>query len=450
MTHKTKPYFMLALEAGVLCALALFTGGAAAQTSAPSDSGARSAPHTATPLDLAAADRDEGYYLIGPQRAVRFWREGDHFYFGAVGSPQRAQAVPEATGKFSYANGAVTFSFNTSSDGKTSGVTINQAGREISAPRIDESVAKSFPAPGTVGAKPPVPRTWSMLAGVTSKELTPATVGTIDYWPCFSPDGKNVLFSRTLDGGKTWALYRVPAAGGSAEPFASLPVSATRASWSGKTGRIVFNGDMPDGKGGGIWVIDGNGRNAHAIAMSGLLAPSYPSWYPDGKAIGLGDAARNILYRSDDHGTTPTAITHQDQVLTGMGSVSPDGKWVVFAGQKNSGQAYDQSDNQLWLVNSSGVSKTLELQPLQGRAPSWSPDGKRVAFESDRGSPNGLYAAFIVDRDGTGLVQVTDYALNANHPVFSPDGHKLVVAIGDPAKKVNSIAVLTLPFLTPP
>ncbi len=449
MTRKTKPYFMLALAAGLLSALALFTGAAAAQTSAPSDSGAGSAPHTATPLDSAAADRDEGYYLIGPQRAVRFWREGDHFYFGAVGSPQRAQATPEASGKFSYANGAVTFSFNTGSDGKTSGVTINQAGRDISAPRIDESVAKSFPPPGTAGAKPPVPRTWSMLAGVTSKDLTTQTVGTIDYWPCFSPDGKIVLFSRTLDGGKTWALYRVPAAGGTAEPFANLSVSATRASWSVKTGRIVFNGDVPDGK-GGIWVIDGNGRNAHAIATSGLLAPSYPSWYPDGKAIGLGDAARNILYRSDDHGTTTTAFTHQDQVLTGMASVSPDGKWVVFAGQKNSGQAYDQSDNQLWVVDSSGVSRPLELQPLQGRAPSWSPDGKRVAFESNRGSPDGLYAVFIINRDGTGLVQVTDYALNANHPVFSPDGHKLVVAIGDPAKQVNSIAALTLPFLAPP
>lgn len=212
-----------------------------------------------------------------------------------------------------------------------------------------------------------------MMAGVTSQQVTAESVGTIDYWPCFSPDGKTVLFSRSMDGGRTWALYRIPAAGGTAEPFAKLPVSATRASWSVRTGRIVFNGDAPDGKGGGIWVIDGNGRNAHAVATEGLLAPSYPSWYPDGMAIGLGDGARNILYRSDGHGGVPIAITRQDQVLTGMSSVSPDGKWVVFAGQKNSGQAYDQSDNQIWLVDDAGTSQTLERQPLQGRAPSWSP-----------------------------------------------------------------------------
>jgi Tol biopolymer transport system component len=67
-----------------------------------------------------------------------------------------------------------------------------------------------------------------------------------------------------------------------------------------------------------------------------------------------------------------------------------------------------------------------------------------LAFESDRGSPNGFYAVFIIDRDGSGLVQVTDYALNANHPVFSPDGQRLVFAMGDPAKTATSIAVVTL------
>jgi Tol biopolymer transport system component len=425
----------------------LFALDAAAQTAGPpAQPPAGAAAHPAVPLDPAAADRDEGYYLIGPRRAIRFWRESEHFYFGAVGTPQRAEAVPEASNRYSFANGAITITFNAGTDGKTTGVTINQAGRDIAAPRIEEAVAKSYSAPGAAAAAhPPVPRTWNMMTGAVPREITARTVGTIDYWPCFSPDGKTVLFSRTVDGGRTWALFRVAGDGGAIAPFATLPVSATRANWSIKTGRIAFNGDAPDGKGGGIWVIDGDGRNAHAVATNGLLAPSYPSWYPDGETIAVGDAARNILYRTDAHGATPVGITHQDQVLTGMSSVSPDGKWVAFAGQKNSGQDYDQEDNQIWLVDSSGVSKTLETQPLPGRTPSWSPDGKQLAFESDRGSPNGLYAVFIINRDGTGLIQVTDYALNANHPVFSPDGHRLVFATGDPAKRMTAIAVVTLP-----
>lgn len=128
MTHQSVPYFRVVMQASLLCLLGLIARAAAADPA---------------PLDQAAADRDAGYYQIGPQRAVHFWREGDHFYFGAVGSPQRAEATPDASGKFSFGNGAVTFTFNTGADGKTNGVTVNQAGRDILAPRIDEAVAKA-------------------------------------------------------------------------------------------------------------------------------------------------------------------------------------------------------------------------------------------------------------------------------------------------------------------
>src|ERR1700749_538243 len=131
------------------------------------------------PLDHAAADHDEGYYQIGPRQAIHFWREGDHFYFGAVGTPQHAQAVPEASHRFSYANGAVTFTFNVGVDGKVSGMTLNQAGRVISAPRIDEAVAKGMPAPGAVDpATAAGPRTWIVMTGAAPKEITARTVGT--------------------------------------------------------------------------------------------------------------------------------------------------------------------------------------------------------------------------------------------------------------------------------
>jgi Tol biopolymer transport system component len=438
-----KNYALCALP----CVALLFTLSAIAQPPPSPQQFPSSSAHKAIPLDDTAADSYEGYYQIGPQRAVHYWREGDHFYFGAVGTPQRTETFPETPTRFFFANPAVTFTFNVGADGKVSSLTINQAGREIVAPRIDEALAISFPPAGAAAtAKAPVTRTWTVMADVIPKALTAPTVGTLDYWPCFSPDGKTVLFSRSEDGGKTWALFRVPAVGGKPEAFAKLPVSATRASWSGKTGRIVFNGDAPDGKGSGIWVIDADGSNGHPIATGGVMVPSYPSWYPDGKTIGFGDAARNILYRSGIDGGTPIAITEQDKVLSGMSSVSPDGKWVAFAGQKNTGQAYSQDDNQIWLVDDKGISRTVEAQPLQGRTPSWSPDGRRLAFESNRGSPNGFYAVFIMDSEGTGLVQVTDYALNANHPVFSPDGQKLVFAAGDPAKGATNIAVITLPI----
>jgi Tol biopolymer transport system component len=107
-------------------------------------------------------------------------------------------------------------------------------------------------------------------------------------------------------------------------------------------------------------------------------------------------------------------------------------------------QVYEQTENQIWLADETGTSKTLESQPFDGRAPSWSPIGHRTVIESTRGNPNSFYGIFVVNRDGAGLTQVTDYPMNANRPVFSPDGHTLVFAMGNPSKKEENIAFPTL------
>ncbi len=89
--------------------------------------------------------------------------------------------------------------------------------------------------------------------------------------------------------------------------------------------------------------------------------------------------------------------------------------------------------------------RPLESTALQGRAPTWSPDGNRIVFESDRGSPDGSYGIFIINADGTGLVQVTDYAFAAQHPVWSPDGRKLAFTGRDPMTGQFGVAVIDLP-----
>jgi Tol biopolymer transport system component len=129
-----------------------------------------------------------------------------------------------------------------------------------------------------------------------------------------------------------------------------------------------------------------------------------------------------------------------------MPSVSPDGKWVAFAGQKNQGQAYDQTKNSIWLIGRTGEPQLLE--PNQGRTPAWSPDGQWLAFESDRGNPNHLYAVFVISRSGKGLKQITPYDLNANHPVWSPDGKLLVFsARNSDRQNATGIAIIEVPKL---
>ena len=56
------------------------------------------------------------------------------------------------------------------------------------------------------------------------------------------------------------------------------------------------------------------------------------------------------------------------------------------------------------------------------RYPRWSPDGRKVAFTSDR---TGKYEIWTVDADGTNLRQISFTSTEISFPVWSPDGLKL-------------------------
>jgi TolB protein len=55
--------------------------------------------------------------------------------------------------------------------------------------------------------------------------------------------------------------------------------------------------------------------------------------------------------------------------------------------------------------------------------PRWSPDGRRVAFKSNRG---GSYNLYVMNTDGSNVVRLTDHGLNDHDPTWLPDGESLV------------------------
>lgn len=273
------------------------------------------------------------------------------------------------------------------------------------------------------------------------------TVGARDFWPFFSPDGTRILFSRRV--GESWELFLVPATGGQAVRLsaAPLPVAATRAGWSKRGNLIAFTGTSVTGK-STVWLIKPDGSSAREVARSDLSDKVfYPSWYPDGEELAVMDAASFSIKRFRLEGGVAATLTDPNKVYTGMPSVSPDGKWIAFAGQLNKGQPYDQTKNSIWLMDDTAVPHTLEATPAQGRAPTWSPSGEQLLFESDRASSAGLYAIFLIKRDGTGITQLTNPALNADHPVWSPDGREIAFSARDPAESggVRSIGIITWP-----
>ena len=123
------------------------------------------------------------------------------------------------------------------------------------------------------------------------------TTGARDFWPCFSPDGTQILFSRRV--GESWELFLVRAAGGQAVRLSAtpLPVAATRANWSKRGNLIAFTGISATGK-STVWLIKPDGSSARAVERSDLSDKVfYPSWYPDGEELAVMDAASFTIKR---------------------------------------------------------------------------------------------------------------------------------------------------------
>jgi Tol biopolymer transport system component len=390
------------------------------------------------PLRALAADLDRytGYYELAPRLVATITREGDHLAVQLTRQP-KIDLVAEPDGRFSLKGIAAHVRFNTGAGDTINALIVHQNGREIAARRIDAATAERLQAPH------PQAHNWPMLAGTAVQVLTNSAT---DYWPAFSPDGSTIVFSRTTNQ-KQWELFKVAVTGGLATPLARtpLPVSATRPRWSAAADAIAFTATTAEGY-DQIWTIKSNGSGARVVygdAKGSHLF--YPDWSPDGKSLILSSTQPQMIQRTSLVTGKVQALTNPDFVLPGMASQSPDGREIVFAGQRAVGDAYDQNNNMLWLIDAKGVLRPVERAPLQGRAPAWSPDGRWIAFESDRGSPDGRYAVFLIRRDGSGLVQVTDYLFNAGHPVFSPDMRRLAVCVG--TGENTRIALVELPEL---
>jgi len=115
-------------------------------------------------------------------------------------------------------------------------------------------------------------------------------------------------------------------------------------------------------------------------------------------------------------GSTPVRLVGGPGTI-GHPTLSPDGRRVAFASDR-AGSA------DIWVVGIDGTGlRRLTDHPAEDSWPSWSPDGTRIAFASTRDDPAG--DLWVMPAAGGAPVRLTDGPAADGQPAWSPDGRRL-------------------------
>tara|TARA_R110001606_G_scaffold201756_1_gene349791 strand:+ start:4259 stop:7222 length:2964 start_codon:yes stop_codon:yes gene_type:complete len=94
-------------------------------------------------------------------------------------------------------------------------------------------------------------------------------------------------------------------------------------------------------------------------------------------------------------------------------ALSPDGKTIILALQ-----------GVLWSIPAEGGDATALTSPaLDAQEPVWSPDGSEIAFYA---FPDNTFSIWTVKPDGSDLTQLSDIASDARYPSYTPDGASIL------------------------
>ena len=301
-----------------------------------------------------------------------------------------------------------------------------------------------------------------------ARRLTETPAGAADGDPVWSADGKSIYFFRR-GGGKS-GIYVAPAEGGPAHQLVVTSLAGRRlrrarfdVSPSGHA--LVYPDELPGQETVALFQLDLSTLQSHQITSPppNSEGDGDPAFSHDGKALAfqrntldleqiyvlpsgrgdarvitsnsIGDFIDGLAWTSDDREIIfggnllrRVSATRGEQSITNISYVPGPATFPAIRGNR---LAYVQAavNANVWKldhdsIHAAGDPSKLISSTRQQAAPSFSPDGTRIAFQSDR---SGNWEIWMCDRDGSNAVQLTHFGgPPSGTPRWSPAGKRIV------------------------
>ena len=243
--------------------------------------------------------------------------------------------------------------------------------------------------------------------------------------PNWSPNGKWIAYWGLPAGTGKRVIYILPFSGGKQIQVTSGSYIDWCPVWSPDNKYLYFSSSR--GGSMNLWRIridENSGKK-----LSGFEPVTTPS--PFCETAKFSDDGRRIVYVSADIRDniyklnfdpvrekiigSPVPVTEGTKQFLYL-NISQDNKWIAASSKGQQESIY------IMRSDGSGIVK-LTNDGYKNRGPAWSPDGRKLAFYSDR---SGKYEIWLIGIDGSNLRQLSKTEGQIYNPIWFPDGSKIL------------------------